>query len=197
MKNRIILLISFFFAAFSFGQTPASIQWQKCLGGTSSEYGFKIQQTSDGGYILVGYTDSDDGNVSGNHGLLDIWVVKLDASGILQWQKCLGGSSEEFGLSIEQTTDGGYILVGATASNNGDVSGNNGFADIWVVKLNSTGLLLWQKCYGGTTVTQDIGFSIKQTSDGGYILVGYTDSDDGNVYFWDFTMAEVFRRFFR
>ena len=116
------------------------IQWQKCLGGSQGEDESQIQKTTDGGYILSCRSYSNDGDVSGNHGGGDIWVVKLTNQGIIEWQKCLGGSSYE-GVtfaSIEQTSDEGYILTGSTQSNGGDVAGNHGMADTWIVKLSSS-----------------------------------------------------------
>jgi len=100
-----------------------------------------MEQTDEGGYILAGSTASDDGDVSGNHGGYDLWVVKADADGGIEWQRCLGGSADERAGSADQTADGGYILAGSTASNDGDVSGNHGGHDIWVVKLESAGPL--------------------------------------------------------
>jgi hypothetical protein len=156
-----------------------SIIWQKCLGGTQHDDAYTIQQTSDGGYIVSGVTNSNDGDVSGNHGNLDIWVVKLNSSGTITWQKCLGGSADEWISSIQQTSDGGYIVSGNTYSNDGDVSGNHGINDCWVVKLNSSGAITWQKCLGGSA--EDGGGSIQQTSDGGYIVCGSTASNNGDV----------------
>jgi hypothetical protein len=157
-------------------RADGSLEWQKCLGGSKDDNGFSIRQTTDRGYILTGYTHSNDGDVSGNHDptgvTADAWVVKLSEDGMLQWQKCLGGSMDEWGRSIQQTTDGGYILTGHTQSNDGDVSGNHGGPDVWVVKLRADGSLDWQKCLGGSNMDQ--GFSIQQTTDGGYILTGHT-----------------------
>lgn len=158
-----------------------NIQWQKCLGGSGTEGAFSTQQTTDGGHIVAGWSGSNDGNASGNHGgLSDMWVVKLDGSGNIQWQKCLGGSGEDMAWSIQQTTDGGYIVAGSTASNDGDVSDNHGgFSDMWVVKLDSDGNIQWQKCLGGSG--EDGAFSIQQTTDGGYIVAGSTASNDGDM----------------
>ena len=156
-----------------------AIAWQKCLGGSGVEIAYSIQQTSDGGYIVAGFTTSNDGDVSGNHGSIDVWVVKLDASGAIEWQKCLGGSGEDYAYSIQQTSDGSYIVAGVTTSTNGDVSGNHGGYDAWVVKLNASGSKVWQKCLGGSGI--DMAISIQQTSDGGYIVAGYTASTNGNV----------------
>ena len=86
---------------------------------------------------MAGYTESNDGDVSGYHGGdYDAWVVKLNSSGDILWQKCLGGTIDDRAYSIQQTSDGGFIVAGFTVSNDGDVSGNHGASDAWVVKLN-------------------------------------------------------------
>ena len=175
--KRIALVLLILVSIYSNAQP--SITWQKCLGGSDVEKGNSIQKTSDGGYILVGETSSDNGDVSGNHGSTDVWLVKLTSLGAIEWQKCLGGSLIELCSSIQQTSDGGYILTGDTQSNNGDVSGNLGNYDAWVVKLTSEGVIEWQKCFGGSL--DDAGRSIQQTTDGGYILNGHTGSNFGDV----------------
>ncbi len=165
------LFIFIWAALFSFFTLSAQeIQWQKCFGGSSHDEPFSIHQTTDGGYIVAGYTDSNDVDVSGNHGDTDFWLVKLNSSGSIQWQKCLGGSYWDMAYSIQQTSDGGYIVAGYTISNDGDVSGNHGGYDFWLVKLNSSGDIQWQKCLGGST--NDEAHSIQQTTDGGYIVAG-------------------------
>lgn len=156
-----------------------NIQWQKTVGGTSFDNAFSIQQTVDGGYIIAGDTQSNDGDVTGNKGSYDAWIVKLNSTGNIQWAKCLGGTSDDTAAGIQQTTDGGYIVIGSTLSNNGDVSGNNGNWDYWVVKLDNLGLIQWQKCLGGTG--EDIGYSIQQTADSGYVVAGFTKSNNGDV----------------
>lgn len=183
MKQKILLLAFLcstllFLHNIALAQAPA-IQWQKALGGTDNDYAYSIRQTSDGGYLVAGTTRSTDGNVYGNHGFFDVWIVKLNSSGALQWQKCLGGTNEEGARSIQQTSDGGYIVAGYAQSNDGDVSGNQGSYDLWAVKLNAVGDIQWQKCLGGTGV--EAANSIQQTSDGGYIIAGSTDSIDGDV----------------
>jgi uncharacterized repeat protein (TIGR01451 family) len=159
--------------------SQVEIQWQKCLGGSSNDFGYSIQQTFDGGYVVAGSSNSTNGVASGNHGVEDFWVVKLDAGGNLQWQKCLGGTGTDFANSIQQTSDGGYVVAGCTQSIDGDVSGNHGGYDSWVVKLDAGGNLQWHKCLGGTGT--DYAYSIQQTSDGGYVVAGYTFSTDGDV----------------
>lgn len=157
-----------------------SLVWQKALGGSNTDWLYTAQATSDKGCVLAGLTQSNDGDVSGNHGYKDAWVIKLDSTGYIQWQKCLGGSGWEESWSIRQTYDGGYVVAGTSSSNDGDVTGNHGGSlDFWVVKLDSDGVLEWQKSLGGNGT--DIAYSIKQTSEGGYIVVGESESTDGDV----------------
>jgi hypothetical protein len=156
-----------------------AIQWQKNLGGDFNDIPYCIRLTSDGGYIIAGETASNNRDVSGNHGSLDAWIVKLSSTGVIQWQKCLGGSGGENAYFIQQTTDGGYIFTGTTSSNDYDVSGYHGGYDYWVVKLNSTGSIQWQKCFGGSW--EDRAYSIEQTKDGGYIVAGKAASIDGDL----------------
>ena len=177
MKKQFILFLFTIFQISIYAQS--SIQWQKCLGGTIGEYGSSIQQTIDGGYILAGNASSNDGDVSGNHGGGDVWVVKLDSIGNIQWQKCLGGSLLDNAYSVQQTTDGDYILLGWANSNDGDVIGSLGLGDFWVLKLDSAGVILWQKCLGGTIY--DIPSYLEITADGGFIISGQTYSNDGDV----------------
>ena len=157
------------------------IEWQKCLGGSMGELANSVKVTNDGGYIVSGQTVSNDGDVAGFHGTIynDCWVVKLNNNGVIEWQKCLGGSWHDYSYDICQTIDGGYVMIGTTSSNDGDVIGNDGNQDIWVVKLSSIGMLEWQKTYGG--LTSDEGMSIKQTNEGGYIFVGNILSNDGDI----------------
>lgn len=128
--------------------STGSIQWQKTLGGTAGEDASSIQQTIDGVYIVAGITQSNNGDVTGNHGDYDYWVVKLSSTGSIQWQSFLGGTSLDFASSIQQTTDGGYVVAGYSSSTDGDVSNNHGYSDNWVVKLSSTGSIQWQKLLG-------------------------------------------------
>ena len=156
-----------------------------CIGGTHNESGYSVQQTSDWGYILAGTTDSSDGDMSspsGYHGLEDAFVAKLDASFSIQWVRCVGGTSDEECYSVQQTSDGGYILAGTTKSSNGDMaspSGYHGLEDAFVAKLNSVGTVQWVRCVGGTNA--DTCKAVQQTTDGGYVLGGYTFSSDGDM----------------
>jgi hypothetical protein len=156
-----------------------NMTWQKSLGGSGEDYAHSIKQTTDGGYIVAGQSGSNDGDVTGNHGEHDYWIVKLDSTGNITWQKSLGGSSYDVAHSIQQTSDGGYIVAGESRSNDGDVTGNQGGRDYWIVKLDATGNITWQKSLGG--YGEDDAHSIKQTTDGGYIVAGGSSSNDGDV----------------
>ena len=155
------------------------LEWQRCLGGSKIDVAGGIVPTSDGGYALVGTTSSTDGDVGKGHGSADAWVVKLDAVGKIVWQKCYGGTGYDTGIAIVEVADGGFVFAGATNSRDGDVSGNHGGIDIWVVKIDKSGVLAWQKCIGGTLA--DYPNSLQKTSDGGFVVAGLTESNDGDV----------------
>ena len=158
-----------------------NILWQKCLGGSSNDQPFSIAKANNGGIIICGTTASNNGNVSGLHGVNDCWIVKLSDTGIIEWQKCYGGSLPDNGTSISKTNDGGYIFCGAVKSNNYDVTNNHleWVWDVWLVKIDSIGNLIWQKCYGGSS--NDAGYVVRQTNDNGYIIGAVTASNDGDV----------------
>ena len=157
--------------------------WGKALGGSGNDVALSIIASA-GGFVITGYTNSNDGDVTGLHGTTaffsDMWVIKLDDNGAIVWAKTYGGHFDDEGLSIIATPDGGYAIVGATASNDGDVSGyhdGQGTDDIWVVKLNADGVRQWTKTIGG--MNDDVGCSIIPVS-GGYIISGFTNSNDGD-----------------
>lgn len=153
--------------------------WENNFGGSVNEYPNDIQQTTDGGFIVAGQTNSNNGDVGGQNGNGDFWIIKLDVSGNLEWETNLGGVLHDVPYSVLQTLDDGYIAVGGSWSNDGDVGGNNGFDDIWIVKLDTNGNLIWESNLGGSDV--DIAYSIQHTIDDGYIIAGESSSIDGDV----------------
>lgn len=155
MKTLIITLIIFFTTLASNGQ----ITFQKTYGGTNQDFGLSVQQTTDGGYVLFGQTSSF------GSGLQDMYLVKTDEQGNELWYKTYGGTNWEFGISAQQTTDGGYILCGAYSG-----FGNDSLA---LIKTDPNGNVIWNKRYSGT-VDRDVGQFVQQTSDGGFIAVGFT-----------------------
>jgi hypothetical protein len=154
-----------------------NLQWAKTYGGTNDEYANSVQQTSDGGYIVAGYTRSF------GAGGWDIFLIKTDANGNIQWAKTYGGTNDDVGWSVRQTSDGGYsveqisdrgyIVAGWTRSFGA------GSADAFLIKTDANGNVQWAKTYGGTN--NDGASSVRQTSDGGYIVAGYTVSFGAGV----------------
>ena len=155
----------------------ADIEWEKTYGGSRTDEAKSIQQTTDGGYIVAGSTFSHDGDVTNNNGGNDAWILKLTTNGDIEWQKTYGGSADDYLNSIKQTTDGGYIAVGGSNSNNGDIPNNQGYTDAWIIKIDTNGNIEWSKTFGGNA--SDGLVDIQQTTNGGYLTVGVTQSTDG------------------
>jgi len=159
-----------------------NIQWQNSLGGNKEEYLYSVQQTIDGGYIVGGWSDS---NISGDKtensmGWQDYWVVKLTATGAIQWQNTIGGNYNENLWEIRQTIEGGYILAGLSNSDSSGDKTENTFGtqkenDCWIIKLDSIGTVVWQKSIGG--YSSDGATCIEITNDGGYIIGAISHSD--------------------
>ncbi len=156
-----------------------NIQWQRNLGGNGTDKAYAVRQTMDGGYIVVGITSSNNGDVSGNNGGGDSWVVKLDAGGVIDWQRCLGGPGGETAYDVLLQPDGGYLVASGTNASGGDVSEHFGGADYWFVKIDDEGDILWEKSFGGSGT--DLLSRVLSTQDGGFIAVGSTQSTDGHV----------------
>jgi hypothetical protein len=154
------------------------IEWQKSLGGSLSDSGGNIEQTTDGGYMVLGSSNSNDGDVTMSHNM-DYWVLKLSGTGDIVWQKTFGGPGYDTAIGLNTTNDGGCVVAGRIQASGFDVTLYHGFVDAWVIKLNASGTLEWQKSFGGSST--DVLFDIKQTPDGGYIAVGTTSSFDGDV----------------
>ncbi|MEM5566955.1 T9SS type A sorting domain-containing protein [Psychroserpens sp. AS72] len=173
-----------------------NVEWDQLLGGTGTDVAQTIYQTSDGGYIVAGTTRSNDGHVTNYHGKSDIWVVKLDNMGDLEWQRALGGSDDEEATSIFQTLDGNYVISGFTESIDGDISysiASNLVKDFWVIKLDPNGNIIWDKSLGGSI--EEYNYSAQQTNDGGYILAGTSNSNDfdvsGSNGYYDFWVVKL------
>ncbi|MFH0968458.1 MAG: hypothetical protein V1862_12315, partial [Methanobacteriota archaeon] len=153
--------------------------WKKVYGGNLTDEGGDVLQTPDGGFILAGYTMSDDGDASGHHGGGDLWMIRLDQAGSIIWQRTFGGSNRDSGSSIIRTSDGGYAMTGNTYSTDGDVSTNHGSSDLWVIKTDVNGSLLWQKTFGGSKF--DWGHSLVELPGGDLLVAGVSASADGDV----------------
>ena len=162
-----ILVILLFSMSPSYAQTT----FQRTFGGASDDYGYSVQQTSDGGYVITGSTSSF------GAGGRDVYVIKTNSVGDTLWTRTYGGASDDYGQSVQQTPDGGYIIAGCT------MSFGAGSDDVYLIKTNSFGDTLWIKTYGGSNY--DLGYSVQRTSDGGYVIAGITFSFGagyGDVY---------------
>ncbi len=141
--------------------SDGTIEWQKTYGGNNTDRAYSIQQTNDGGYIVTGETESFG---AGNE---DIWIIKLNSAGDIEWQKTYGGNYTDRSYSIQQTNDGGYIVAGSFEI-------LNWVRNIWILKLSPGGAIEWQKSFGGGE--SEYAYSIQQTGDGGYVVAAETRS---------------------
>ncbi len=176
------------------------LQWQKTYGGSADERGNAIIQTQDGGYAVLGFSFSSDGDVTENSGLQDYWLAKLDANGTISWQKSFGYQGADSGVSVIQTNDQGYLVTGVldvTASggegNTARNSNRHAGGDYWALKLNPSGDIEWSKYFGGNFT--DTPENVIQTEDNGFIIVGGSDSIDtdisNNIGTYDFWIIRI------
>jgi len=138
--------------------------WNKTYGGSDDDWGDSVVETQDGSYVIEAFTKSY------GAGGWDVWLLKTDADGNEVWEKTFGGSGSDAGDSIIETTDGGYIIAGIT-----DSYGAGGY-DAWLLKTDADGNEVWKETFGDSG--DDRGYSAIETGDGGYLMVGYTDSYD-------------------
>ena len=142
--------------------SQGQMEWSRALGGSEDDYGWAVQETDDGGYIVAGST------LSFGAGGSDVYLMKVDSQGMEEWSRAFGGSKDEFGYSVQETGDGGYIVTGYT------YSFGAGGGDVYLVKVDSQGREEWNSTSGNTDV--EFGVSVRETGDGGYIVTGLTYS---------------------
>ncbi len=183
MKKQITFLLFLItliiFATNAFCQNMI-IEWQNCFGGSDMDYSMDIIP-SDNGYIIVGNTYSDDGNVSINHGSNDIWLIRIDILGNILWEKSYGGSESDGCARIFGSDENNYYILGGGVSSDGDISYDPypNSTDFWILKIDSMGDIIWDKVVGGNGM--DYIWTGTKTNDGGVLALGWTGSDDGDV----------------
>ncbi len=175
---RLILFFLLFFFQINFISAQVIIEWQKTFGGSQDDSFGDIIQDSYGNLIAIGGSMSNNFDIPANHGNSDIIVTKMDDKGNVVWTKNYGGTEHDFGGTIMFAPDGSYIISGWVKSNNIDISGNRGGYDIWVANLDTSGTIIWQKCYG-TTQTDYPGNIISVP--GGYVFIASVTHNSGDV----------------
>ncbi len=154
-------------------------QWYRYYGGTQNDVVNDVIQSNDGGYVMVGFSESTNFDITDNKGSYDYWVVKISEYGMLEWKHNFGGSGIDQAFGIVKTDNNSYLIAGKSNSNDKDVSKANGNFDAWVIHLNHHGELIWEKSFGGLEF--DTANSIKKLNNGNYAIVGNTrNSFDGN-----------------
>lgn len=153
--------------------------WTKYFGGLFTDTLLDIAETNAGDYILTGFSDSSDTNISNNLGSYDYWIVKVDTNGNLVWEKSFGGSEIDEAYSITKTSNNQFLIVGNARSSDKNVTINNGSSDIWVITIDEAGNLIWEKSFGGSSF-EDAKKVIASTS-GGFYIVGSSRSSDKNL----------------
>jgi len=160
-------------------ESVQQLAWVQNFGGSGNDSPRSIIQTLDGGFAVLGLTNSTDGDLTRKSlNVNDYWLIKLDAEGVMQWQKNYGGSGDDQGQKVIQTSDGGYALTGFAQSDDGDGSNNEGFHDNWILRLDASGNILWEKSFGFSG--HDHSYDIVETSDGGLFFSGFLDVTSSN-----------------
>lgn len=179
-KTSLLLNVLMIFLAIAGSRVMAQgISWEGNYGGSNNDQPNAIQSTQDDGYIVAGYSNSKDGDVSDSNGTYDYWIVKLTNNGGIEWEQNYGGGDNDIANAVQPAPDGGYIIAGNSNSPDGDISVNNGGHDYWVVKIDSNSNILWERSYGGSGA--DIANAVQVTPDEGYIIAGNSNSTDGDV----------------
>ena len=170
----VLLLLSCSSDDASTSNNDDQVTFIKTYGGSKNDSAQSVTATTDGGYIILGYTQSNDNDITDKQDeSFDYWVLKFDATDQLQWQKTYGGSLDDRGSDIIQTSDGGYAILGYSFSNDGDATDNAGLQDYWLVKLDANGNISWEKSFGYQGA--DSGITMTETNDQGFLVTGILD----------------------
>lgn len=160
--------------------TQGEIFWQTTLGGSGFEGVEDIIETNDGGFVMIGASDSQDGDLEENGGGQDVWVAKIDETGNKLWSRSFGGTGDDKGTEIIQLSNGDYLIGGESSSINGKMrSRHHGGLDSWIGRLRKDGSLMWEKHYGGSGNEKVCGIHELQPEQ--FVIVNTTDSDDQQI----------------
>ncbi len=154
----------------------ANLQWRGYFGGSNNDRSHAVVRSEDGGFVMAGFSESDDFDVSSTQGSYDYWLVKIDGQGNFLWERSFGGSGIEISYDIDNTLDGGYVVAGNSFSVDGDIGNYKGESDFWLIKVDDFGKLIWERSYGGTGF--DAAQAVMSSKDGGYYVVGNSKSSD-------------------
>ena len=185
MKKLYVLAVSVLILIISStaqNHIPPSVVWQKTYGGSNDDRANAVVKTVDNGFLMVGYSKSNDGDLTGHYGTTatkDAWVIKVSSTGAIEWQKNMGGTGDDIFTSVKIMNDGGFLCLGQTLSTDIDAIANHGAEDLFLVRLDRYGNTLWKKCLGGTS--REIPGNIRVNRDGTIFLIGTTFSNDGDV----------------
>ena len=164
------------------------VTWKKTYGGSADDFGFSLVESPEGGFVLMGYSNSQDGDVPTTKGYHDNWIIRVDAAGAVVWKKSFGYSGHDHAYNVIPTLDGGYFFNGfldVTASNGEGNSGKpskakrHGVGEFWCHKIDANGNIQWQRYFGGTN--NDRSYDAIQTREGNFLIVGTTESNDVDV----------------
>lgn len=159
--------------------TNGNLEWRRYFGGTNNDRSYGVVQADDGGFVLAGASESDDFDITNPKGSYDFWVLKMSNQGDLLWQKSFGGTGIDKAYDIAKTPDGAYVVTGNTFSTDTDISKNNGESDVWLIKVDDNGNLVWEKTFGGAAF--DAAQGIISTANGGLVIAGNSKSTDGDT----------------
>lgn len=156
-----------------------NLEWADTYGGSGFDYGYDVIEDANGDFVLAGFSNSSNGDITGNYGDYDVVNIKTNDQGILTWSKHYGGSGDDRGYALVETLGSNYLVVGRTASSDGDVSVDYLDYEAWVVNLDLNGDIIWENSFGGDSV--DVAYSVIQNMDGTYSMAGYTASNELDV----------------
>ena len=155
------------------------VGFSQTIGGSKNEVLKSVIKTADGGYAVLGYTQSNDGDITSKIAEnFDFWLLKFDANNTLSWQQTFGGSKDDRGADLIKTSDGGFALLGFSKSSDNDLTSNAGFQDFWILKLSPSGEISWQQTFGFSG--SDVGTTLLETEEGGFLITGVLDVSASN-----------------